>query len=158
MSHTSSECLSACIVEVFGSFDLLPPVSTKRLYGCRSAISYLFHTGFEVRVSARLEAFVSPLWWFWLAKCGLSRAKFNACENSRNQRAVLYLTSALELYGIDETWMHFVCECWDGNHRRFHDNYRSRLAEDYPSVVPSPIISHKRLSTNSAVRILCWKA
>lgn len=67
--------------------------------------------------------------------------------------AVITFSSALELYGINDLWTHYVCEIMENGKHYIYDPYRKFIQKDYP-IIQNTILDIKE---SKKFQFILWR-
>ena len=68
--------------------------------------------------------------------------------------AIITFSSAMELYGIEDLWTHYICETINNKKYRIYDPYYQYIFEDYKIKIPK--LNKTRISNAKKFQLYLW--
>ncbi|SJM92016.1 hypothetical protein CRENPOLYSF1_230037 [Crenothrix polyspora] len=91
--------------------------------------------------------FINPFWYTY-HKNLIAKKNIEPLKKQKNGVMLHYVTCN-QLYGIQDSWCHFVCEIYDSGKRiNFIDPYKKHIVIDYPKHKTTKIDFESFLSSN----------
>ena len=147
-------CLQVCLDFLYYNFyGGYPP--RNQVSKCSSLIDtyrFLKRNGFSVQCKCHPIFFLNP---FLLVMFLISNFKKHGAS-SKDKLAILTYSSALEFYGITDSWNHYVCEIKNELGWQIYDSYYGFIRTDYPNSQAIPL-THETISKKRAFRFIIWR-
>ncbi len=116
------------------------------------AYRFLKRSNFHVKCKCHPIFFLNPLLTILLL---INR--MTLCSVPKDSKiAILTYSSAFELYGILDSWNHYVCEIKNNSKWEIYDPYFNHICEDYPDLQVPPL-SYDSISKKRTFQFIIWR-
>lgn len=149
-----SDCLKLSLDYIFYNFYGYYPC-IRLLENCSSlwdVYHFLRQSHFQVRCQCNPLFFLNPS----LAGLYLTNKMNRSSVPCEGKIAILTYSSAFELYGILDSWNHYICEISTGANWEIYDSYYKYIVEDYPNFNAKPL-SHASILKKKTFQFVIWR-
>lgn len=96
--------------------------------------------------------FINPISYYLCIKSYL----YSRNNRPKGKIAVITFSSALEFYGINDLWTHYICETMHKSEHHLYDPYRKFIKEDYPGIEEVKL-NHKKIREIKKFQFILWR-